>query len=97
MQSLKTFSVTALSTFIFCTLVLFLSSFVVIRTVEEILFEVPDALYQGALPSNLLLGYFNSIASSNIDQVELLWRMNKRRTQAHELLLPCLINGEVAV
>ncbi len=49
------------------------------------------------IPSSLILDQFNSIVSTQIDQIEKLASMNLKLTQAHDLLLPRLMNGEVAV
>lgn len=49
------------------------------------------------IPSGLILDQFNSFVSTQIDQIERMARMNLQLVNARELLLPRLMNGEVAV
>lgn len=49
------------------------------------------------IPSALILDQFNSFVTMQIDQIEQLALMNLQLTQARDLLLPRLMNGEVAV
>ena len=49
------------------------------------------------IPSALMLDQFNSFVANQIDQIEQLALINLQLTQARDLLLPRLMNGEVAV
>jgi len=49
------------------------------------------------IPSSLMLDQFNSFVANQIDQIEQLALINLHLTQARDLLLPRLMNGEVAV
>ena len=49
------------------------------------------------IPSPLMLEQFASVVATQIDQIEKLTLMNLRLAQARDLLLPRLMNGEVAV
>ena len=49
------------------------------------------------IPSSLMLDQFNSFVANQIDQIEQLALINLQLTQARDLLLPRLMNGEVAV
>ena len=49
------------------------------------------------IPSQMMLDHFNSVAASNIDQIEQFVSMNRQLALARDLLLPRLMNGEVAV
>jgi len=49
------------------------------------------------IPSRQILDQFSSVVAPNIDQIEQLTVMNDRLARARDLLLPRLMNGEVAV
>ncbi|RZB36130.1 MAG: hypothetical protein SRB2_02481 [Desulfobacteraceae bacterium Eth-SRB2] len=49
------------------------------------------------VPSELMISQFNSFVATQIDQIEQLARMNLQLTQARDLLLPRLMNGEVTI
>ena len=49
------------------------------------------------IPSSLMLDQFNLFAANQIDQIEQLASMNLKLASARDLLLPRLMNGEVAV
>ncbi len=52
---------------------------------------------QVIIPPPLLLETFNLIVAPMFDQLEMLLLMNKQSAQARDLLLPRLMNGEIAV
>jgi type I restriction enzyme S subunit len=52
---------------------------------------------KSVIPSSLMLEQFNSFVHPQIDQIEQLALMNLKLTQARDLLLPRLMNGEIAV
>ena len=49
------------------------------------------------IPSPLMLEQFTSVVATQIDQIENLTLINLRLAQARDLLLPRLMNGELAV
>ena len=49
------------------------------------------------IPSSLMLDQFNSFVAIQVDQIEQLALMNLQLTQARDLLLPRLMNGDVTV
>ncbi len=49
------------------------------------------------IPSTLMIKQFALVVAPQIDQIEKLTLMNSRLTKARDLLLPRLMNGEVAV
>jgi type I restriction enzyme S subunit len=53
--------------------------------------------YDVPLPPKHLLDMFDEIASENFEQIRVLMAQNDRLAQARDLLLPRLMNGEIAV
>lgn len=48
-------------------------------------------------PDTRLLAHFDDFAGSVVEQIHTLERNNKQLTAARDLLLPRLMNGEIAV